>query len=138
MSFYILLRFWISLLSTLSFSFPRPFRPFSRLLKSNFTVHSHRSYFNSFRIGSWTLTRCPHTLKNFKLDFLSFHFSYGKYCILIKPNRFLSKRTKIFVDSFCSKDSSSTQLLCKPELINNASIISFNIQFFIILRWIWQ
>ena len=138
MFFNILLSLWISLLCTLSFSFPRPFRPFSRLLKSNFTVHSHRSYFNSFGNRILDLTRYPHTLKYFKLDFLSFHFSYGKDHILIKQNLFLSKRKFFLVDLFCSKDSSSTQVLCKPELINNAPFISFNVRFFIRLRWIWQ
>jgi len=68
-------------------------------------------------IGTWTLARHPHTLKYFKLDFLSFHFSYGIDCVLIRivrPYKFYGK----------------------PELINNASIISFNVRFFIRLSWI--
>ena len=136
MSINILLSLWISLLITLSFSFPSPFRPFSRLLKSNFTVHSHRSYFNSFRNRILDLTRYPHTSKYFKLDFLSISHM-EKIVFWSNKITFFLKR-QLFIILFCSKDSSSKQVLCKPELINNASIISFNVRFFIRFRWIRQ
>ena len=137
MSFNILLSLWISLLCTYLFHFVGLLDPsldYSSLILQSTVIGPILILLG---IWSWTLTRYPHILKYFKLDFLSFHFSYGKDCILIKQNRFLSKRTKLFVDPFCSKDSSSTQVLCKPELINNVSIISFNVRFFIRLRWIW-
>lgn len=97
---------------TLHLYFPISFRLLTRLLKSNFNSPDSYVLLLLLGIGTRTISRHAHTLKYFKLIFLLFNFLYGIDCVLKDKTFycFLYGR-QLFVVSFCSKDSSSTQVL---------------------------